>query len=58
MNNWNLADSELCKADGTIQTMKHLVEECSVHHFPGGMKNLHVLERDAICWLAELIKEV
>jgi len=35
--------SELCETDGMIQTMKHLVEECSAHHFPGGMKNLHAL---------------
>lgn len=54
----NLTDSELCNDDGMIQTMKHLDEECSVHHFLGGMICLHALEMDAIRWLSELEKEL
>lgn len=58
MKKWKLTDSELCEADGMIQTMKHLVEECPTYHFSGGMKSLHILEGDAVRWLSELEKEV
>lgn len=43
MNKLKLTDSELCEADGTVQTMKHLVEDCLSHHFSGGTKILHAL---------------
>jgi hypothetical protein len=58
MKKWKLTNSELCEADGMIQTMKNLVEECPTYHFPGGINSLHVLEGGAVRWLSELEKEV
>lgn len=42
MEKLNLVDLELCEVGGMVQTMHILVEECSVHSFPGSTRGLHV----------------
>lgn len=34
----------LCEVSRMVQIMSHLVEECTVHSFPEGMKGLYRLE--------------
>ena len=47
LHRWNIIESPLCHC-GAIQTMKHLVEECTIHRFQGTIEDLHAVFSDAV----------
>lgn len=52
MTRWNFASSATCDCDGlTIQSMKHLIEDCPNRRYNGGIARLHSLPDDAVEWL-------
>lgn len=53
LHRWNIIESPLCQC-GAIQTMKHLVEECTIHRFQGTIEDLHAVTSDAVNWLNNL----
>ena len=50
---WGIRDDPLC-ACGIKQTMSHIVNECPLTKFPGGLQALHAANEDSITWLREL----
>jgi len=57
LHRWNAIDSPLCQC-GEVQTMKHLVEECSIHRFQGNIRDIHTGTADAMNWLNNLIVDI
>lgn len=53
LHRWNIIESPLCQC-GVVQTMKHLVEECTIHRFQGTIADLHAATLDAVSWLNNL----
>ncbi|KAH1165302.1 hypothetical protein KIL84_022861 [Mauremys mutica] len=47
---WGLYDSPLCSC-GATQTMTHIVDECLLTRFSGGLEELHHATEDVIAWL-------
>ena len=48
---WKQATSPFCSC-GEIQTMSHIVNDCTTTCFPGGLTALHVADEAAVCWLS------
>lgn len=52
MARWNFTNVTTCDCDGvTIQSMDHLIDDCPIRKFSGGIEALHVLNDDAREWL-------
>jgi len=49
---WGMTDSDLC-ACGSVQTMMHIVNDCSLSNLNGGMKSLHKADDSARQRLAQ-----
>jgi len=50
---WDIRDDPLCDC-GSKQTMSHIVNECPLMKFPGGLQVLHSASEDSITWLHKL----
>lgn len=57
MHRWKFADSPLCQC-GEIQTMEHILNQCNIHRFTGGINELNEVTNDAIRWLNDLEVQV
>ena len=51
---WGLIASPACPCGESHQTTRHIVEECPLTAFPGGLRRLHVAGPDAVEWLSKL----
>ena len=52
---WKYTDSPLCDCDhSSIQTMRHIINDCSLRRFPGGISEIHSATTDSIVWLENL----
>ncbi len=52
---WGQATNPNCSC-GEPETMQHIVNECPLTHFNGGLKALHLAEQDAVLWLGTQCK--
>jgi hypothetical protein len=50
---WGLAMNDLCDC-GQIQTMSHIVDDCPLTRYPGGLQALHTADKDAFDWLINM----
>jgi len=53
LHDWGIHDDSFC-ACGSKQTMLHIVNECLLSKFPGGLHALHTAENDSVTWLRKL----
>jgi len=53
LHDWGIRDDPFC-ACGKKQTMLHIVNECPLTKFPGGLHALHAAENDSVTWLRKL----
>lgn len=51
---WGLTADQSCDCGADIQTMEHIVTDCPLRCFPGGLAGLHSLDEAGIDWLASL----
>ena len=52
LHTWGLRDSPLCEC-GLRQTMSHIVDDCPLTKFSGGLRALHTADDAAIVWLGK-----
>ena len=50
LHRWGVIASPACPCGESHQTTMHLVEECSLTAFPGGLQCLHQAGHDAVEW--------
>ena len=50
LHKWGYKDSPLCSC-GEIQTMTHIIEDCRLFSFAGGLRALHSASESAVDWL-------
>ena len=59
LHRWNFADSPYCDCDNvTVQTMNHILSDCHLRHFTGGLSDLNLVTEEAIEWLKNLDLEI
>ena len=46
---WGIRDDPFC-AFGDKQTMSHIINECPLTKFPGGIQAFHTADEDAVKW--------
>ena len=51
---WGVIASPACPCGESHQTTRHIVEECPLTAFPGGLRRLHEAGPDAVEWLSKL----
>ena len=51
---WNMANSTNCDCGDADQTMAHIVNDCPIRKFIGGIEALNRLDDGAIDWLMNL----
>ena len=51
---WGMIASPACPCGESDQTTMHIVEECPLTAFPGGLRHLHEPGADAVEWLSKL----
>lgn len=51
---WGYKDVSACDCGNPMQTMQHLVQECTLRRFPGGLSELHLVTPRAVEWLRDL----
>ena len=51
---WGVIASPACPCGETHHTTRHIVEECPLTAFPGGLRRLHEAGPDAVEWLSKL----
>ena len=51
---WGMIASPACPCGESHQTTRHIVEECPLTAFPGGLRRLHEAGPDAVEWLSKL----
>ena len=51
---WGVITSPACPCGESHQTTRHIVEECPLTAFPGGLRRLHQAGHDAVEWLSKL----
>lgn len=56
MHRWNFRDTPFCDCNGgtIVQTMNHIVNDCPIRRFDGGIQQLNLVAADAIEWLRNL----
>ena len=55
MHRWNFTDSPFCDCDNsTIQTMNHILADCTLRRFSGTLIELNSMTTEAIDWLQKL----
>lgn len=54
LNLWNRVDSTNCDCGATDQTMLHIVNDCPLRKFSGGIEGVNRLDEGAIEWLDNL----
>ena len=50
LHQWGIQDNPFCSC-GSIQTMFHIVDECPLTKFNGGLRALHSADGQAVEWL-------
>ena len=50
LHQWGIQDNPFCSC-GSIQTMSHIVDECPLTKFNGGLRALHSADGQAVEWL-------
>jgi len=53
LHDWGICNDPFC-ACGSKQTMLHIVNECPLTKFPGGVHVLHSAGNDLVTWLRKL----
>jgi hypothetical protein len=48
-----LAMNDLCDC-GQIQAVSHIVDDCPLTRYPGGLQALHTADKDAFDWLINM----
>ena len=51
---WGVIASPACPCGESHQTTRHIVEECPLTAFPGGLRRIHEAGPDAVEWLSKL----
>lgn len=51
---WNMKDSTCCDCGEIDQTMMHIVNDCPIRKFVGGIEGLNRLDEGAVEWLLNL----
>lgn len=54
MDKWGLLDNPYCDCGPIDQRMLHIVNECALRAFDGGLQRLHLAKEDAESWLKQL----
>jgi len=54
MNKWKLYTTPSCDCGNYIQTILHIVTECSIRAFKGTLNYIHTVNRDAVDWIRNL----
>ena len=54
LHRWGVIASPACPCGESHQTTMHIVEECPLTAFPGGLQRLHQAGHDAVEWLSRL----
>ena len=54
LHRWGVIASPACPCGESHQTTRHIVEECPLTAFPGGLQRLHQAGPDAVEWLSRL----
>ena len=54
LHRWGVIASPACPCEESHQTTRHIVEECPLTAFPGGLQRLHQAGPDAVEWLSRL----
>ena len=54
LHRWGVIASPACPCGESHQTTRHIVEECLLTAFPGGLQRLHQAGPDAVEWLSRL----
>ena len=54
LHRWGVIASPACSCGESHQTTRHIVEECPLISFPGGLRRLHQAGPDAVDWLSRL----
>ena len=54
LHRWGVIASPACPSGESHQTTRHIVEECPLTEFPGGLQRLHQVGPDAVEWLSRL----
>ena len=54
MFKWKIIESPMCDCSLCDQTMDHIISECPLHKFSGGLGRLSGLRRGAIDWIRNL----
>ena len=54
LHRWGVIASPACPCGESHQTTRHIVEECPLTTFPGGLQRLHQAGPDAVEWLSRL----
>ena len=55
LHRWGVIASPACPCGESHQTTRHIVEECPLTAFPGGLQRLHQAGPDAVEWLSKLL---
>ena len=55
---WGVTASPACPCGESHQTTRHIVEECPLTAFPGGLRRLHEAGPDAVEWLSKLFMKL
>ena len=54
LHRWGVITSPACPCGESHQTTMHIVEECPLTAFPGGLRRIHQAGPDAVEWLTRL----
>ena len=54
LHRWGVIASPACPCGESHHTTRHIVEECPLTAFPGGLQRLHQAGPDAVEWLSRL----
>ena len=51
LHKWNMTSSPYCDCSDVAQTTNHIVNDCVIRKFAGGLTQLHEVTPDAVQWL-------
>ena len=53
LHQWGYSDNPLCIC-GDTQSMSHIINDCVVNEFEGGLETLHIVSSSATEWLRHI----
>jgi len=58
LHKWGMTESPACDCGYPDQTIPHIVNDCSLRLFPGGIKAIHTVTDAALAWMSTLDRKL